>query len=150
MGGTKNFATKGDFRYRTIGTIAGIKVVMGAEGTGLHNLPKFAGESIIYIKPDYRELKESNRIVAKGIRLYLRHKGAIDIEWEHKHKNPTKHGKVFKKGEIHVHKLKADGSHSKIARKPSKFEKALAEKVRTHGGYKYDGGFGRNNKAKTK
>lgn len=112
MGGSKNFAEEGVFKYKSDRKIAGIKVI---EGKGkLHNMPKYSGDSDKYVRTNH----EGEPIT---IRLFKNHEASVDIDWSHPH------GK-FQRGEIHVHDF-IDGKRSKNARLPSSEERRLAEEV---------------------
>ncbi len=115
MGGSKNFAEKGEFKYKSERRIAGIKVI---EGTGtLHNMPMYSGNSDKYLRTNH----EGEPIT---MRLFKNHEAAKDIDWGHKHGE-------FALGEIHVHEFK-NGKRMK-PRKPSPEERRLVEMVRHDG-----------------
>lgn len=114
MGGSKNFAEKGEFKYKSVGTIYGIKILVGVNGE--HNLPMFSGKSVAYLRVD-----DKGR--PRTIRVFQNQEAAKDIDWMHGH------GK-FKEGEIHVHEIK--NKKRTEPREPTTKERMLAEKVRQY------------------
>ncbi len=125
MGGSKGFAKRGEYTFESVGTISGIKVLKGIEGTGKHGLPKFSNTSEAYIKP----ATVRNGIgKPSAIRIMKGQAGYKDIEWGHPHRNPD--GRLFKRDEPHVHDLLPNGGHSPYARKPSKRERRLMRMVK--------------------
>lgn len=115
MGGSKNFAEEGVFKYKSDRKIAGIKVIEG-KGT-LHNMPMFSGDSDKYLRTNH----EGEPIT---IRLFKNHAAEKDIDWGHKHGE-------FALGEIHVHEFKNGKRMS--PRKPSAEERRLVEEVKRDG-----------------
>ena len=124
MGGSKGFAERGEYTFESVGTISGIKVLKGIEGTGKHGLPMFSNTSDAYIKPANLKSRITEPV---SIRVMMGQTGFKDIEWGHPHTNPD--GRSFKKGEPHVHDLIPGGGHSPYARKPSKRERRLIRMV---------------------
>ncbi len=115
MGGSKDFFKKGEFKYKTVGVIAGIKVIEGLNG--VHNLPMFSWKSGAYLKTD-------DKGHPRTIRIFKDQEAIKDIDWMHGHGD-------FKKGEYHVHDIR-NGVRSRNPRKPTTDEIEFAEEVRHH------------------
>lgn len=117
MGSTKNYLPSGGFKqreYQQVAVIGSVKVIEKVDG-GKVNLPLYSNtpNSIYAILGEDGEVKQ---IAVYGTnRLKIK-----DIDWSHKHKNPSENGTVFEKGEIHVQEYDEHGRRkSQNARKPS-------------------------------
>lgn len=118
MGGSKGFAERNEYKYKSIGTVEGIKVLAGLRGE--HNLPKYSDTSTAYVKMG--KSKGDTKDSPRTIRIFKNGEVIKDIDWGHDHDS-------FKKGEIHVHEY-TNGARNRIVRKPSRKERRLGIRVR--------------------
>lgn len=120
MGGTKDFKTKGVFKYKAEIVIDGIKVLVG-NTEPKRNLPKFAGKSLFYAKAVDGEIVQ--------IKVYRNGVQTFRIEKGHYHINSVTHER-FGKEDIHVQNFVDDPKTRDMTHRPkTKLEKALAKLI---------------------